>query len=389
MLTQIKLSIVLAFILILFPVSSVLGEDIVSTAPLTTLLTISPDAESHRNSEGDIVRLADGRLALVYTRFSGGASDHAAAYLALRTSADEGKSWTTDTVLLENEGGANVMSVSLLPSLKNEVLLFYLRKDQQGTSCSMFVRRSGDDLKTLGDAAQVTTLPGYHVVNNARVVRLASGRIMVPAAYHTDPDSLQTTKTVYSSSAFPTAYYSDDDGVTWQRSRDRVLAVSERRVLQQEPGVVELSDGRILMHTRTDKGSIYAQYSGDQGETWSAPEPTALKSPLSPATIKAVPMSRRLVAVWNDHTGRWPYPTTDTKGGWRSPLCLAISDDDGKTWSPSEILEGDLQGWYCYTSMTFTDNSLLLTYCAGQGRKEGLTRMKAAELPLDWIRALK
>src|SRR5690606_4282453 len=82
-------------------------SDFSTSAPLRTLLTIEPDEESHRNSEGDIIRLGDGRLALVYTRFSGGTSDHAAAYLALRTSADNGKTWTSDTKLLENEGAAN------------------------------------------------------------------------------------------------------------------------------------------------------------------------------------------------------------------------------------------------------------------------------------------
>ena len=42
-----------------------------------TLLTIEPTPEQPRNSEGDIIELADGRLCLIYTRFRGGTSDHA------------------------------------------------------------------------------------------------------------------------------------------------------------------------------------------------------------------------------------------------------------------------------------------------------------------------
>jgi hypothetical protein len=43
-----------------------------TVADVRTLLVIEPSEEQPRNSEGDIVRLKDGRLCLVYTRFTGG-----------------------------------------------------------------------------------------------------------------------------------------------------------------------------------------------------------------------------------------------------------------------------------------------------------------------------
>ena len=43
------------------------------------LLVIEPTPAHPRNSEGDLIELADGRLCLIYTRFRGGTSDHAAA----------------------------------------------------------------------------------------------------------------------------------------------------------------------------------------------------------------------------------------------------------------------------------------------------------------------
>src|SRR5690242_8183873 len=81
------------------------AEQAPTSAPLEHLLTIAPGTGHTRNSEGDIIRLGDGKLALVYSRFAGGDDDHSSAVLAMRTSGDEGKTWSEDTVLVANEGG--------------------------------------------------------------------------------------------------------------------------------------------------------------------------------------------------------------------------------------------------------------------------------------------
>ncbi len=354
-----------------------------TTSPAELLLSIDPDSAAPRNSEGDIIELSNGRLALVYSKFSGGKEDHSAARLAMRTSSDGGRSWSADKSLLDNEGGVNVMSVSLVPSRDDGILLFYLRKDSAATSCALFVRRSTDDLQTLSEAVLVTTLPGYNVVNNDRVIRLKSGRLLVPVALHTDSKTVDNLNPKFEEKGAMIAYYSDDDGKTWQRDMMPVPAVAERTLHLQEPGVVELADGRVMMYIRTGHGAQYASYSKDGGETWTVPEPMALVSPLSPATIERVPDSNLLVAVWNDHSGRWPFKKEN-----RTPLCLAVSKDEGKTWSPSQMVESDPNGWYCYTSMSFINDRLILSYCAGQGRANGLNRLKVSEVPLAWVKYL-
>ncbi len=353
---------------------------LVQSAPaLKTLLTIDPHKDAPRNSEGDIIKLSDGRLALVYTKFSGGTQDESEAHLAMRTSADGGKTWTTDTVALPNEGGRNVMSVSLVPSRDSGIMLFYLRKDTSHTSCTMFVRRSYDDLKTLSEPVVVTTLPGYHVVNNDRVLRLKSGRLLVPSALHTD---FETTISKFSPKAAMIVYYSDDDGRTWNKDSSPVPPLPERELVLQEPGLVELSDGTVLMYIRTGHGYQYFSESSDQGISWSKPMQSNLASPRSPATIERLPDTNKLVIIWNDHSGQHPYAEEN-----RTPLCLAIVDEDDRTTPTSIVLEPDPNGWYCYTSMTFVEDRLILSYCAGQGRKDGLNRLKVAELPLPALKS--
>lgn len=351
----------------------------VSTAPATVRLAIQPAPGAPRNSEGDIIRLPDDSLALVYTKFTGGSHDASSASLAIRTSQDEGVTWSADRILLENEGSANVMSVSLLAGQDDSTFLFYLRKDGHMTSCALFMRRFYDNLQTLSDPIQVTTTPGYHVVNNARVIRLKSGRILVPAALHNDNPA---DKSHYQPAAAMVVYRSDDDGRTWQKDAMPIPTRAQRKLVLQEPGLVELPDGSLLMYIRTAHGSQFQSRSTDQGLTWTAPVPMPLESPLSPATIKLVPDTRTLMAVWNDHSGRWLRTGED-----RTPFCIAFSHDGGHTWSPSELLIGDLGGWYCYTSITFTDTKALLTHSAGRGRAGGLNQLNITELPLPWLRS--
>ena len=348
--------------------------------PAETLLVIEPTPQQPRNSEGDIVELKNGRLCLVYTRFTGGTRDHSRADLAMRTSLDKGKTWSDDKILVANEGKCNVMSVSILRLRSDELLLFYLRKEARRGSCSTFVRCSNDEFETLSEPVRVTHLEGYHVVNNDRVVQLSTGRLIVPASLHTSFDEKTGQVTEFSSKGVAVVYYSDDMGRKWQRCKTPITPIDKRKLVLQEPAVVELKDGRLWMFMRTTHGWQYGCYSADGGVTWSQPEPANLASPCSPATIERIPWTGDLLCVWNDHSGTHVFPA-----GRRTPLCIAVSKDDGRTWSQSRVIEGDPNGWYCYTSMTFVDDRVLLSYCAGDRQVGGLNRLKIQALTRDWL----
>jgi NCAIR mutase (PurE)-related protein len=394
-LTDVPLAEALRHILMAHGYGYVMDKDVVRVAPLReivatsggggeagreTLLVIEPTAEQPRNSEGDIVQLKDGRLCLVYTRFTGGTRDHSTADLAMRTSSDNGKTWGGDRILVGKEGKCNVMSVSIVRLRNGELLLFYLRKDEKRRSCNSYVRRSADEFETLSEPVRVTTLEGYHVVNNDRVVQLSTGRLIVPAALHTGFDETGTLVTEFTGKGIPMVYYSDDSGRTWRRADVPVTPVSRRKLTLQEPGVVELKDGRLWMFMRTTHGSQYGCYSRDGGVSWSQPEPTGLVSPCSPATIERVPWTGDLVCVWNDHSGTHPFAE-----GRRTPLCIAVSKDDGQTWRKSRVIEADPNGWFCYTSMSFVDYRMILSYCAGDKQVGGLNRLKVSGFAKGWL----
>ena len=341
-----------------------------------TLLVIEPGRENPRNSEGDIIELKDGRLCLIYTRFRGGSSDHATADLSMRISEDRGQSWSDDRIVVPCTGGLNVMSVSLLRLANGEIALFYLRKTSR-EDCRPLMCISNDEALTWSPPTVcITDEVGYYVLNNDRAVQLRRGRLILPVAWHQGPGKSWDRAGVIM------CYLSDDNGRSWRRSQDsfKGYAPDGKRIYLQEPGVVELNDGRLMMFIRTNAASQYICYSEDAGETWSKARPSNLASPISPATIERIPWTGDLLCVWNDHSGVHPYPA-----GKRTPLCLAISKDEGSTWSPSQILENDPDGWYCYTAMDFVKDRLLLAYCAGDKQIGGLNRLKVVAISKDQL----
>jgi predicted neuraminidase len=340
-----------------------------------TVLTLSPGANNPRNSEGDFISLKDGSILFVYSHYTGESDDdHASAYLAGRMSYDSGKTWTSeDKVIVEREGLMNVMSVSLLRLQNGNIALFYLKKNST-SDCIPLMRISTDEAKTWSDPVPcITDRKGYYVLNNDRVIQLKDGRLLMAVALHQTP-----ADSTWSNGAKLFSYFSDDNGATWKSSPQ---VANPDSVILQEPGVVELKNGEIMMIIRASPGTQYKAYSKDRGETWSAAGPTNIKSPLSPATIQRIPSTQDLLMVWNNNGGENP-----AIKGKRTPLTAAISKDEGQTWESVKNVEDDPDGWYCYIAMHFVDDHVLLSNCAGsQSQKTHLDITKITRLSMDWI----
>lgn len=345
-------------------------------SPVATSYLLSPSEQNPRNSEGAFLPLTDGRLMFIYTHFTGGAGDHAAAHLAARFSSDGGQTWTEqDMMILPNEAGCNVMSVSLVRLPDQRIGLFYLRKNSL-QDCRPFLRYSSDEGATWSDP--VTIIPdsevGYYVLNNDRVVQLDSGRLIAPVACHNRADWER-----YSENAEISCYLSDDSGKTWRRSQwaFHEPTLDAQPITLQEPGVVELAPDQLLMFIRTGSNCQFLSNSTDGGETWTTPRVSSIRSPRSPASIKRIPSTGELLLIWNNNT-----QTTGPRPTLRTPLSLATSGDNGQTWSEPLDLETDPHGWYCYTAIHFEPDHVVLGYCAGDSRGDGLATTKLVTVPL-------
>ncbi len=331
------------------------------------------DESIPRRGEGDMIELKDGSLLLTYTQFYGGSSDHSSARVVGRISRDRGINWEDGFVLQPNTGDMNVMSVSLERLHSGDMALLYLVKNSQ-QDCRAYFRKSDDEGGSWSEAVCATPQKGYHVVNNDRLVQLSDGRLIVPACTYPERSGGANWSTVF---------YSDDRGESWEPSDSR-LQVEGSESGMQEPGVVELKDGSLLMFMRCDLGYIYQSRSLDGGETWSAPGPTELEAPVSPVSIKRIPSTRDLLVIWNDRSQR----TDGEPFSRRTPLTSAISRDEGKSWGGVKNIESDHSRTYCYTSVTFVDGRVYLTYYISEPRENGervLASLKLKVLESDWF----
>ena len=347
------------------------------------VLNLDPTHDNPRNSEGSFVTLKSGRILFIYTRFLGGAADHSPAQLVSIQSDDGGRTWSREPkIVVENPPGANVMSVSLLRLRGGPIALFYLAKNSL-LDCRPVMRISTDEAQTWSEPRHVGDAPGYFVLNNDRVIQLQSGRLVAPVGFHRSRGSDPQNYRSLDMRAIALWYLSDDAGKTWQEADDWWALPMRTTTGLQEPGVVELADGHLFSWARTDQGAQFGCYSTDNGKRWSAPEKTDLESPASPASIKRLPGSSDLLALYNDHSGRFPFPK-----GKRSPLVAAISSDGGKTWPHRKLLEDDQTGWYCYTAIHFTEDAALLAYCAGDPKVGHLNRLRLRRMSLASLKGI-
>ena len=332
-----------------------------------TSLVATSNKEFPRHSEGSIVELKDGTQLLAWTRFTGGAADHATANIAAMTSKDGGRTWSAPHVIQENTGKQNVMSVSLLRLKSGKIGMYYLEKNAND-DLRVYQRYSSDEAKSWSPPQEVTLQKGYHVMNNDRVVQLSTGRIICPVSYGADISK--------PGSAISFCLYSDDEGKSWHRSIPDLHAPQRGAM---EPGVVELSNGDLLMIIRTQVGTIYESTSRNKGMTWSEARPSKVMAPEAPATIKRIPGTKDLLLVWNNK-----FEEGKGHGGLRTPLTAAISKDNGKTWINVKNIESDPTHTYAYTSIAFVKKNVLLTYYDGIPGGLGWS-LRFRSIPLSWF----
>ena len=314
------------------------------------VLYLKAGEDNPRNTEGDFITLKNGRILFIYVHYTGASfQDDSPAYLAGRYSDDGGKTWSNDDfIVVENEGGINVNSVTLLRLQNGNIALFYLRKNSR-EDCIPMMRISTDEAKTWSNPVTcITDKKGYFILINNRVIQLNNGRLLMPVACHKTPEDPQ-----WDSKGRIYSYYSDDNGVTWHCSEE---VPNPSGVVTQEPGVIELKDGTIMMFIRATGGFQQLSYSKDKGQTWSPMVTSNIQSPVSPACIARIPSTGDLLLVWNNNDGNKPEMKS------RTPLTTAISKDEGKSWGYITNIESDPDGYYAYTAIHFTKKNVLLGY---------------------------
>ncbi len=340
-----------------------------------------PNGFNNRNSEGAFIKLKNGNILFAYSRYGGnGCEDGSSADIYGSISSDMGETFCEPFLILSRDilNADNLMSVSFLRMENGDLGMFFLAKTDV-VNCRSFFIRSTDEGITWSEPLLCSGNEGYFVVNNDRVIKGENGRILIPSAKHIPVCEIDGNGNKLIEDIEPGELYifaSDDDGKTFYTlSKGTKIPVCEGCTTGvQEPALIYLGENKIRCFIRNDSGRQYETYSFDNGKTWSEPSLSRFTSAESPLSVKRL-KNGDLITIWN------PIPIyngaeEEVNGVWtgaRTPLVMALSHDNGKTFSEPIPIETDEKRGFCYTTIFETeDDSILLGYCAG-GEEDGCT----------------
>ncbi|HUW60207.1 MAG TPA: sialidase family protein [Candidatus Bathyarchaeia archaeon] len=346
----------LAAAIFLFPVCT-LADDAKTAAMANTtfedvhVMALPKNTYGYRSMPGSMVALNDGRILMVYTRMD--EQGHGDGSITARYSSDAGQSWGDEFILIpapKVRAGDYYCLPSFLRLANGEILLSYIYVSSlKPLFGHNYYRRSNDDGQTWGDQLIVTPHKGYNIMHNDKLVQLANGRIIAPLEHQlVDRGDDHGGYVSYT-------FYSDDNGYSWWESDNMVNMLP---VEAQEPHVVELKDGRLMMLMRTYNRYVARAYSEDNGKSWSKGKPVPelrLPANSSALDIKRIPATGDLLLVR-------AVDSPESVPGRRTPFASVISKDEGKTWVHERLIAADPEDDYGYPSLLFLDDLALISY---------------------------
>jgi predicted neuraminidase len=218
-------------------------------------------------------------------------------------------------------------------------------------------KKSGDMGRTWSEAEVFLGEPGWSF--RSRALLLANGDIVLPVQNH-GSDGFTPTG---SSTSF---IYSNDKGKSWKRTAQ---IITEPR--SNEPTIIQRSDGSLLSFMRPyDRDPadrlLWQSESFDNGRTWAPATRTGLINPSKAIELLKL-QNGHVVLIFNDTQRSL------------SQLSLALSHDEGRTWSHKRVLE-DSPGRFTYPTLSLAaDGKIHISYTFRR------THVKHVEVNEAWI----
>ncbi len=266
--------------------------------------------------------------------------------LLIKSSSDAGRSWGEPWMLVDGAGKQVTGFHATVVCLKSGRLgLIHSTRPETGGhpgrdgGTVMFFRTSDDQGHSWSEPVLIDA--HFAMCCSGHAVVLANGRIVAPVFKWISPFTGNEAEAWIMPDGEPSptfsysfAYVSDDEGQSWTKSLSE-LYISKRRAAYdlEEPTVVELKDGKLLMHLRNQTGRIYRSWSADGGIGWTWPEPLQVAASNTPCLLNRMPTGE-LLMVWNQNSRQ-----EIVTGLQRHRISCAISRDEGQTWQNFKNLE--------------------------------------------------
>lgn len=246
-------------------------------------------------------------------------------------SADDGVTWKNSRVLFQEKKYSYIFGLNMIDMLDGSLGLFYFCSDEK-THAMLFLRKSLDGGHTWTDAQCCLRLVYGYQALNGRMIRLHSGRLILPLSRPVINSDLSQHQQVICH------YYSEDDGNSWVPAQNNISMMTCHSIAGMKyPMVLELGDSALLGLAATELGRQYEYSSNNEGVSWTSPLPSYFTSPLAAVHVVSL-KDKKLLAVLN--------PVPDFFNGGITPrnrLVYCVSFNQGKSWSRAFLLDESQQ----------------------------------------------
>ena len=258
-----------------------------------------------------------------------GGKDEGAKDVQIYLSRFDGKAWSVPEVV-GTEPGQPTWNPVLFKTAKGTLYLWY-KAGPKPENWTGYMRNSTDGGKTWSKPAMLPA--GFYGPVRAKPIQVG--------------DAILAGTSLESHNCWtPYVDISADDGLTWTRSAPFGVA---GKFAQIQPTLFHTKSTVVALMRSRDPRRICRAESADGGKTWGAAEPTELLNPSSGIDVTRTG-PEELFLIYN--------PSTVL----RTPISLARSADDGKTWKKVRDLETEV-GEFSYPAMIASEaGTLEITY---------------------------